>query len=135
MSENVENMSISELVDSYECDIKYDCHNLEAKISRSLARIELEKRGRESFPFIMEQLNLLLPKEDRMEMKDCEWLQVWTIPIAGIIDNDPTLPPAPFDGNVPYGKQTISAWVNYLNENKLDAPCPHRTNDRVTNHR
>lgn len=134
-NKEVEDMSIPELIDRYARDIEHDCHMTETKINRSRARRELEKRGREAFPFLAEQFKDRLPKEDKMEMDDYEWLQIWTSPITGIIDNDSTLPPAPFDENVPYKKQSISAWIEYLSENTVGRPCPHRTSDRKTTHR
>lgn len=105
--------STEKLIDRYTMDILYDAHQTETKIERSVARKELQRRGRETLKQISIELNRLFPPD---EVIDYDLFMAWVSLIYGII-RDHKLPEPPYGPTIKYGDQKVEKWIEYCNSN------------------
>ncbi len=103
---------IADLIARYQNDILYDVHSLSIKMSRSLARQELQKRSpTDTLPHISQELQTFAHR-GHSEALCYELFIAWVSLIEAIIE-DRDLPPSPYPTEIGYAKQAPSEWINY----------------------
>ncbi len=107
MSNEIE--SSENLIERYNNDILYDCHQTETKIQRSLAKRELQKRGKSVLKLIGNKIEILFPEGKEI---DYDLFMAWISLIYDII-KDHHLPESPYNTDVKYGNQKVIQWINY----------------------
>lgn len=72
IQDNLESLTISELIKQFEDDIRYDCHSLRARVSRSQAGKELERRAKSNVKEVIPALGLRLDEMNRQSLNGVE---------------------------------------------------------------
>jgi hypothetical protein len=73
----VSEMSVPELFECFEKDILYDCHSLRAKVSRSQAGKEIERRKAELMPLVQQHIESKSGSQNEQVLSGWETLLNW----------------------------------------------------------
>lgn len=108
--------AIDELIERFENDIRYDCHQVERRVNFSDARKEMQRRGPKVLMPIAQHLLKSFPGGPFMELDRKHWdlFLAWGYLLFGIMD-DHALPL--LYKRVKFGEQNMSRWILWCTTN------------------
>ncbi len=119
MAQIDETTPAGDLIQRYQNDLWYDCHRLPARIGRSDARKELQRRGPVVLKPIGSYLSERFPIGKLSELGNgyADDFVAWGHLLYGII-NDHKIADIPYE-DTPYSDQDMSVWVAFCFRNAV----------------